>query len=1215
MRSFRPSSIPKDGDHRNQEILGRHEEYLRELQYAMRKIGLGETPDGSGRTIYPHPSTIDHGSLSGLVPNTNIATTDYNDDHSQYLMIHGRSGGQTAYLARGASSGGGTIAVGDGEVMTKEANFASATGTGMLVESAGTIGQTWIMAVIVSGNNNNLGAGGETNFVTSLTDPVGNTWTKLYEYSLRGAGGVRNEIASLWYSNIVAQYNTVDDKIIVNCSVTQDWVYLIGQAFTGITTPTISGTTQKDSQDSGSGDWTHLTHSDSDSGLSTLYMMVGASWKATSSAPYMTETSGWTAGAADWSQVTGGDPSGGRMEFKIGDGGSSEESGPTEPSLQYRCSFLVALNGGVVPDSSYLYASSAVDEAFIKWTGSLLTLDASGGITLKDSVAITGATDITGNLSVSGTTDLNGAVQSRTITVDDDVTVNLSVEINDDGTINWTHPTDGTLWTYTGVSGSHAASMSFSASTGLAFGTDSAKGLILKAGGAARIAIDNATGNTSFLGNDIVMVDGSVTGVDTITFTDVLGTIAGIENQNLVDKTATETITGAWSFTNPSFDHPAHDFSNGTFEESFDATVTSNGTTITMSLAASSGSGDLTMRFSTGEFSLDTDPTPATIALTAGTDQAAQKNYIYVPISTKVLTKSTSGWPAGEHIKVAYFYVPSATFVQANGCYANQNWNDHDTSNSDNMGHLAHIGQRVREGGFGARYFSGLSGAGTSDYLTLAGTTVDLKVSAGVAYQMHKQTIPAFDTSAGDVVLVTNWSGDAYHDITNLYDIVADSTGTTITNNRWFNIFVWGAANKSGEYTPIFINLPDGFYVTQELAELDADAHDNFTIPREFLLDSSVAYPICRITVQKQSTQWVYGSTKDLRGTLVSAVTGSDNVPAHTHPWSNIIGFPVMDTTTFTITQDSTLGGDRYNGLLNLGGNSGDFVGSLKYDYSNGSLEFYNSWDDNSADFIWYRSASTELMRLGGDGRLDLSGSIFLVDNSISGIDSLVFTDTAGLIAGIQNGNLLDKSATEVISGNYTFSNDVVLTTGVIKSPTGTYNYLDLDVSGDALWASRSNIICRIDSDNGQTDRGFYVQRDTGSTMMKLGEDGDLWIYEGKVIIDQDNEGIQFGETPGDAEILFASATQTLDFEFGGGVEMSLDDGGLDVVSQARAQQIKLDGDGSGTASTNTITGVTDTPTTDPGWASSSTVDMNAPDGYIKAYVGTQAVVVPYWNT
>lgn len=61
---------------------------------------------------------------------------------------------------------------------------------------------------------------------------------------------------------------------------------------------------------------------------------------------------------------------------------------------------------------------------------------------------------------------------------------------------------------------------------------------------------------------------------------------------------------------------------------------------------------------------------------------------------------------------------------------------------------------------------------------------------------------------------------------------------------------------------------------------------------------------------------------------------------------------------------------------------------------------------------------------------------------------------------------------------------------------------------------------------------------------------------------------------------------------------------------------LRVDGDsGSGTSGQNTFTGAMDTPTADPGWATSSTVNMTAPDGYIKIYVGTQAVVVPYWNT
>ena len=48
---------------------------------------------------------------------------------------------------------------------------------------------------------------------------------------------------------------------------------------------------------------------------------------------------------------------------------------------------------------------------------------------------------------------------------------------------------------------------------------------------------------------NIVMSDNSITGIDTLTFTDVAGTVAGIANGNLVDKAASETITGVWAHT------------------------------------------------------------------------------------------------------------------------------------------------------------------------------------------------------------------------------------------------------------------------------------------------------------------------------------------------------------------------------------------------------------------------------------------------------------------------------------------------------------------------------------------------------------------------------------------------------------------------------------------------------------------------------------------
>lgn len=78
----------------------------------------------------------------------------------------------------------------------------------------------------------------------------------------------------------------------------------------------------------------------------------------------------------------------------------------------------------------------------------------------------------------------------------------------------------------------------------------------------------------------------------------------------------------------------------------------------------------------------------------------------------------------------------------------------------------------------------------------------------------------------------------------------------------------------------------------------------------------------------------------------------------------------------------------------------------------------------------------------------------------------------------------------------------------------------------------------------------------------------------------------------------------------GNSFEMFLEETGTFACNQIGAHD-----DTGGVTGVTAFTNATDTPTTDPGWTSSSTVDMNAPDGYIKAYVGAQAVTIPYWNT
>ena len=171
---------------------------------------------------------------------------------------------------------------------------------------------------------------------------------------------------------------------------------------------------------------------------------------------------------------------------------------------------------------------------------------------------------------------------------------------------------------------------------------------------------------------------------------------------------------------------------NGSFNESFDFRVSSDGVTITGSLEQSGG-GDLVMHFSDGFTTLDCTPA-ATISLTAGTDTNPQVNYVYVLQSTKVLTVSTSSFPNTEHIKVARVLVQSATGVQTNDALRNQNWNDHIKGTND-MGHVLHIAERLRQEP--SKWFSGVDAS-----VTIVGASspddVYIDTTAGIVYQMHQ---------------------------------------------------------------------------------------------------------------------------------------------------------------------------------------------------------------------------------------------------------------------------------------------------------------------------------------------------------------------------------------------------------------------------------------------------------------------------------------------
>jgi len=357
-----------------------------------------------------------------------------------------------------------------------------------------------------------------------------------------------------------------------------------------------------------------------------------------------------------------------------------------------------------------------------------------------------------------------------------------------------------------------------------------------------------------------------------------------------VDNNANDTILNFW---------------NGVFRETFKFLITSNGTTITGSLSPQNGHEDMTMMFSDGFTTLDTTP-PKTITLTPGSASVPQLNFVYIPKSTKVLTLSTSDWPTTEHIKVARVVLRTAAITQSDGALGNQNINDHIEDTVSFQGHLPHITERLRQEP--AKHDSGVEA-------TASGfpTNVYISTTAGVIYQLHRQTFPAQSMPTDDIHVVNNLA-NPYATVTNLNTQTLTSTGATLANFS-FSFVIWGVQNKTGETSHLMCNLPSGTYAKNapDLAVSDALNYSNYSIPREF---KGTGFLIARFTMvlQADGTTWSLFDTEDLReGAAIGGGGGGGGVTS----WAALTDTP------------STLSAEGIP-RVNTGGTAIDFTTLLK---------------------------------------------------------------------------------------------------------------------------------------------------------------------------------------------------------------------------------------------------------------------------------------------
>ena len=260
---------------------------------------------------------------------------------------------------------------------------------------------------------------------------------------------------------------------------------------------------------------------------------------------------------------------------------------------------------------------------------------------------------------------------------------------------------------------------------------------------------------------------------------------------------------------------------NGAILEHHTVDVSSNGTVITATLD-NTGSPYLSMFFNADFYEI---AVPATVSLSAGSDTVPLLNYVYIPETTKVLTTSISGWPAGQHVPVATVICQSASSVLADEVYKLHAWTDHLTGGND-QGHIAHINKWLRSQD--ATWLSGVANtyAGSGTGTVTIGTT-----SVGSVLQLHEHNFPIFSDPA--TFYVINDSVTAYISNTNLASILLDSEGASLTNRK-FALVLWGCVSEDDDQCKLFINLPSGSYLNTDLAAEDASKFTNYVIPTDY---------------------------------------------------------------------------------------------------------------------------------------------------------------------------------------------------------------------------------------------------------------------------------------------------------------------------------------------------------------------------------------------
>jgi hypothetical protein len=317
------------------------------------------------------------------------------------------------------------------------------------------------------------------------------------------------------------------------------------------------------------------------------------------------------------------------------------------------------------------------------------------------------------------------------------------------------------------------------------------------------------------------------------------------------------------------------------------------------------GGGDVSLFFDGTFFVFDTTPA-AEVDLTIGTDTVPVLNYVYIPESTKLLTKSTSGWPSEQHIPVATVLVQSAASAETYGTYKVHAWTDH-VYDADNQGHISHVNRWIREQN--ATWISGVAPTISVDSTPITppsdtgNTSITWANSSGQVLQLHEHAFPAF-TDPADLYVVNDFT-TPYNRISDISNITTDSLGNSL-NNSTFALVIFGVVSEDSDApttvdSKLYINLPSGSYGALKPSEAreDLSGYTNYGISSDF---KGAGFLIRRLIISRNAggTLWtVYTAADgdDLRGQFPNVVAGTSTSTAVDFPDAT---FRVSDNTDST---------------------------------------------------------------------------------------------------------------------------------------------------------------------------------------------------------------------------------------------------------------------------------------------------------------------------